>query len=53
MAKILRDEDLVGGALMPIAIDALEAAFLARAGNRLTSSSARPRAKRPSSNSGN
>ncbi|ACE91670.1 probable ornithine cyclodeaminase protein [Rhizobium etli CIAT 652] len=37
MTKILRDEDLVGGALMPIAIDALEAAFLARASNRLIS----------------
>ncbi|MDF0697191.1 ornithine cyclodeaminase family protein [Rhizobium sp. MC63] len=37
MTRILRDEDLVGGALMSIAIDALEAAFLARAGDRLIS----------------
>ncbi|WP_246826531.1 ornithine cyclodeaminase family protein [Rhizobium binae] len=37
MTKILRDEDLAGGVLMSIAIDALEAAFLARAGNRLIS----------------
>jgi len=37
MAKILRDEDLVDGALMTVAIDALETAFLARAGNRLIS----------------
>ncbi|WHO75214.1 ornithine cyclodeaminase family protein [Rhizobium sp. BT03] len=37
MTKILRDEDLVGSALMRVAIDALETAFLARAGNRLIS----------------
>ncbi|WP_049731742.1 ornithine cyclodeaminase family protein [Rhizobium ecuadorense] len=37
MTKILRDEDLVGSALMGVAIDALETAFLARAGNSLVS----------------
>lgn len=37
MTKILRDEDLVGSVLMAVAIDALEIAFLARAGNRLIS----------------
>ncbi|MGZ2500851.1 ornithine cyclodeaminase/alanine dehydrogenase-like protein (mu-crystallin family) [Rhizobium beringeri] len=37
MTKILKDEDLVSGALMAVAIDALETAFLARAGNRLIS----------------
>jgi ornithine cyclodeaminase/alanine dehydrogenase-like protein (mu-crystallin family) len=37
VTKILRDEDLVGSALMGVAIDALETAFLARAGNRLVS----------------
>ncbi|NKM56594.1 ornithine cyclodeaminase family protein [Rhizobium anhuiense] len=37
MTKILRDEDLVDGGLMAVAIDALETAFLARAGNRLIS----------------
>ncbi len=37
MTKILKDEDLVGGALMVVAIDALETAFLARADNRLIS----------------
>ncbi|WP_245516990.1 ornithine cyclodeaminase family protein [Rhizobium leguminosarum] len=37
VTKILKDEDLVGGALMVVAIDALETAFLARADNRLIS----------------
>ncbi|MFW8605142.1 ornithine cyclodeaminase family protein [Rhizobium beringeri] len=37
MTKILKDEDLVSGALMAVAIDTLETAFLARAGNRLIS----------------
>lgn len=37
MTKILKDEDLVGSGLMAVAIDALETAFLARAGNRLIS----------------
>ncbi|ANM11093.1 MULTISPECIES: ornithine cyclodeaminase family protein [unclassified Rhizobium] len=37
MTKILRDEDLAGNALMGVAIDAPETAFLARAGNRLVS----------------
>ncbi|MBB3648803.1 ornithine cyclodeaminase [Rhizobium sp. BK619] len=37
MTKILRDEDLADNALMGVAIDALETAFLARAGNRLVS----------------
>ncbi|MFS2180470.1 ornithine cyclodeaminase family protein [Rhizobium pisi] len=35
MTKILRDEDLNDGGLMAVAIEALEAAFLARAGDRL------------------
>ena len=35
--KILRDEDLNDGGLMAVAIEALEAAFLARAGDRLIS----------------
>ncbi|MBB3137751.1 ornithine cyclodeaminase [Rhizobium pisi] len=35
--KILGDEDLNDGGLMAVAIDALEAAFLARAGDRLIS----------------
>ncbi|ACI55524.1 ornithine cyclodeaminase/mu-crystallin [Rhizobium leguminosarum bv. trifolii WSM2304] len=37
MTKILRDEDLADNALMRVAVDALETAFLARAGNRLVS----------------
>ncbi|MBY5457783.1 ornithine cyclodeaminase family protein [Rhizobium leguminosarum] len=37
MTTILKDEDLVSGALMAVAIDTLETAFLARAGNRLIS----------------
>ncbi|MBB4234170.1 ornithine cyclodeaminase family protein [Rhizobium esperanzae] len=37
MTKILKDEDLVGSHLMAVAIDALETAFRARAGNRLIS----------------
>ncbi|KPH07791.1 ornithine cyclodeaminase family protein [Rhizobium acidisoli] len=37
MTKILKDEDLADNALMGVAIDALETAFLARAGNRLVS----------------
>ncbi|MBB3918366.1 ornithine cyclodeaminase family protein [Rhizobium fabae] len=35
MTKILRDEDLNDSGLMAVAIEALEAAFLARAGHRL------------------
>jgi ornithine cyclodeaminase len=35
--KILRDEDLNDGGLMAVAVEALEAAFLARAGDRLIS----------------
>ncbi len=37
MTKILSDEDLADGGLMAVAIDALESAFLAGAGNRLMS----------------
>lgn len=37
MTKILNDEDLVGNALMTVAIDALEIAFLARAHGQLIS----------------
>ena len=37
MTKILNDEDLVGKALMTVAIDALEAAFLARARGQMLS----------------
>lgn len=37
VTKILKDEDLAGNALMIVAIDALEAAFLARARGQLIS----------------
>jgi ornithine cyclodeaminase len=37
VTKILKDQDLVGSVLIVVAIDALETAFLARAGNRLIS----------------